>query len=124
MEDKGVDPGNGGVGEPGKCEEGEGKKRTADHGSVETVFGSKRSDSVGGFQMKKLGGVDIFIGDNQEDRTEDAASGEAEEGETLGADVEMMNCGEDIGVCGDEEGDETKCEGIVEAEEANDRLCE
>ena len=124
MEGKRVDPGNGGVGEPGKCEEGEGKKRTAEHGTVYAVFGGKRSDSVGGFQTKKLRGVDIFVGDDQEDRTEDAASGEAEEGETLGAEVEVMNCGEDIGVCGDEEGDETRYEGCVEAEEANNRLCE
>ena len=36
----------------------------------------------------------------------------------------MVDCGEYIGVCGDEEGDDTESEGCVEAGEADDGLCE
>lgn len=62
MGDEGVDPGDGGAGEPGEGEEGDGEERATEHGAVEAMLRGKGAGSVGGFQMKELGGVDVFVG--------------------------------------------------------------
>lgn len=61
--------------------------------------------------MQEFGRVDVFVGGDDEYGAEDAAGREAEEGEPLGAEVEVVGCGEEVGVCGDEEGDEAVVEG-------------
>ena len=55
---------DGGAGEPGEGEEGDGEERAPEHGPVEAMLRGKGTGRVGGFQIKELWGVDVFVGND------------------------------------------------------------